>query len=57
MWARSKEQEATELCILVLGNLPCSLSTKMFFVLRQWFPNSHSVEGGSAVVSNAKEQQ
>ena len=57
MWGRSKDQGAKELCILVLGNLPRSSSTKIFFVLRQWFPNSHSVEDGSAVVSNTKEQQ
>lgn len=38
------DQEAKELCILVLGSLPCSWSTKTFFVLKQCFSNSCSTE-------------
>lgn len=52
-----EDEEAKEPCLLVFGNLPLSLSTKIFFVLRKCFPNSHSMEEGSAVARNTKEEQ
>lgn len=47
------DQEGKELCILVSGSLPCSWSTKTFFVLLQLVFHGRRY----AVVSNTKEQQ
>ena len=38
------DQEGKELCILVSGSLPCSWSTKTFFVRKQCLSNTCSME-------------
>lgn len=38
------DQGAKELCILILGSLPCSWSTKTFFVRKQCLSNTCSME-------------